>query len=220
MSSVLQFERIYKGKLFVFWNHLYQYSIDRWANQMSHYRSRAESKPVWMATGHPINIKLPYDKVDANSTHISILLQALGLHDGGMENVLEPIGMINVFSWSESKIRVVMEYKEFMKKDVEAWWEPFALLWAKQHSREHIADAPTKRLRSDRVKNIAFAIYLMNSEEIGVRTAARRAQTNAETINRRKDDPKVIEWVRRFEDDNQQATKMRQDLAKNKQSQK
>jgi hypothetical protein len=79
---------------------------------------------------------------------------------------------------------------------------------------------PAKRIRSNCVKNVAFAIHLMNTESIGLSAAARRAHTHTGTINNRKDDPKVIEWVKIFKDDPQQATKMKQELAKKKQSKK
>lgn len=78
------------------------------------------------------------------------------------------------------------------------------------------SQTPRKRIRSDRVRNVAFAIHLMNTENIGKKTAARRACTSTATIDNRQNDPKVAEWVERFKTDKQQETKMRQELANKK----
>jgi hypothetical protein len=73
---------------------------------------------------------------------------------------------------------------------------------------------PIRNIRTDTAKRVAFAVFLMNAEGIGVAAAARRACTNTTTISRRKDDPKVTSWVAIFQDDTAQLTKMKQELAK------
>ncbi len=61
-----------------------------------------------------------------------------------------------------------------------------------------------------------FAIHLMNTENIGKKAAARRACPSTTTIDNRQNDPKVVEWVNLFKNDKQQETKMRQELANQK----